>query len=83
MDSESEKCREQLGVFTDALDARDDWEIHSELFLVSMWFMLVSITLSFFSEVYEVWAKIQSVLDFAEKRKLWKFWPMFKNSVPV
>ena len=46
---ESEKWAEQLGVFTDALDARDDWEIHSELFLVSMWFMLVSITLSFFS----------------------------------
>lgn len=29
---ESEICAEQLGVFVDALDARVDWAIHSELF---------------------------------------------------
>lgn len=32
VDSESEKCAEQLGIFTEALDARDDWAIGSKLF---------------------------------------------------
>lgn len=61
---DSEKCSEQLGVFTDALDARVDWAIRSKLFWVPKWFMYESITFSSFScEVFDAWAKIQSGFD--------------------
>jgi hypothetical protein len=56
--SNSEKCVELLGVFVDALDARDYWVIRSKLFLgAKVIYVLVSITFSFSCEVFDAWAK--------------------------